>query len=88
MHFKSGVAKPKATLEIGDVTYTIKTPSVGQATLLAEKIGEFESEPMKQSKLMKQFICELGSIPFEELEKIENELFNELFDYVISPKKK
>jgi hypothetical protein len=88
MHFKAGVAKPKATLEIGDKTYSIRTPSVGEATALADKIGELVGKPMEQSKVMKQFVCDLGMIPFDELEKIENELFNDLFDYIIQPKKK
>lgn len=88
MHFKSGQGLSKATLEIGDKTYKIKAPSVGQSTALVESLEEFSGKTVEQSKLMKEFICELGSIPMEELNLIENELFNELFDYVITPKKK
>jgi hypothetical protein len=88
MHFKSGEKKAKATLEIGEKTYQIMPPSVGEATSLAEAVDALTGKPMEQSKVMKDFICSLGKIPLDELNTIENELFNDLFDYVIQPVKK
>lgn len=88
MHFKAGQLKAKATLEIGDKTYSIRPPSVGEATALAEAVDALSGKTMEQSKLMKEFVCSLGDIPIDVLNSIENELFNELFDYIIQPKKK
>lgn len=88
MHFKSGDKKPKATLEIGEKTYSIRTPSVKEASDLSDAVELLAGKPMEQSKEMKKFICLLGNIPSDELNSIENELFNEIFEYVITPKKK
>lgn len=87
MHFKSGSDKPKATLEVSGKTYKIKAPSVGQATKLAADLEEATGKTKVQSALMKKFICDLGAIPESDLDKIEQELFNDLFDYVITSKK-
>lgn len=88
MHFKSGGAKPKATLEIGDKTYSIRAPSVKEASDLSEVIESLSGKTKEQGIEMKKFICVLGGIPMEELDSIENELFNDVFEYVITPKKK
>lgn len=88
MHFKSGGAKPKATLEIGEKTYSIRAPSVKEASDLSESVEALSGKTKEQGVEMKKFICLLGSIEMAELDKIENELFNEIFEYVITPKKK
>jgi len=88
MHFKSGGAKPKATLEIGEKTYSIRSPSVKEASDLSEVVESLSGKTKEQGVEMKKFICLLGSIEMQELDKIENELFNEIFEYVITPKKK
>jgi hypothetical protein len=87
MHFKAGSDKPKATLEIAGKTYKIKAPSVGQANKLAADLEEATGKTKVQSALMKKFLCDLGQIPELEIDKIEQEMFNELLDYVISSKK-
>ncbi len=87
MHFKAASGKPKATLEISGVTYEIKAPTVGAASKLVDDLDLAKASVKDQSLLMKKFICELGNMPLEEVEKIEQQTFNELFDYVISSKK-
>jgi len=87
MHFKAVSEKPKATLEIGSNTYNIKAPTVGAASKLVEDLDNVKGVAKEQSMLMRKFICDLGQIPLEEVNKIEQEMFNQLFDYVIGSKK-
>jgi hypothetical protein len=87
MDFVAGSLKPKATLTIEGVKYEIKTPSVGQSTRLVESLEDKTLTPLAQSKMMREFLCELGNIPMEALLKIESELFNQVFDHVIGSKK-
>lgn len=86
MHFKAGAVKPKATLEIGSKTYTIKAPLVGQVSKMSEAI-QAETSRQKQGEIPKQFICDLGGIPMKELELLEQETFDALFAHVIDSKK-
>jgi hypothetical protein len=88
MHFKAGLQEPKATIEIGANQYKIMAPTVGQADIFQVKYSEAKDDSVKLGKLMKEYICELGQIPMTELDKIENDLFSELFTYVITPSKK
>lgn len=88
MHFKAGSKEPKATLEIGDKTYKIFAPTVGQTDSYSEKYNQLKEDPKGLNGLMLDFISELGSIPKDELLKIENEMFSELFTYVMTPSKK
>lgn len=88
MHFKAGQQAPKATLEIGDKTYKILAPTVGQADEFSVKINQLKDTPEKINELMKQYICDLGSIPMDDLNKVENDLFVELFSYVVNQSKK
>lgn len=79
--------KEKAIIDIDGKKYSIKTPSLGQSTRLVESLAKSDKDTKAQSEIMIDFICELGSIPKEELMKIDNDLFNELFSYIISSKK-
>lgn len=88
MHFKSGDRSPKAVLEIGDKTYKIFSPTVGQADRFTKAYSESKENPEKLGGLMKSYICELGSIPPGEIEKIENDLFYDVFSHVINSVKK
>lgn len=86
MQFKSGATKPKATLEIGTKTYELKSPTVGQTNALMTALEDNDSTKDK-GLLMRKFICDLGKIPLDELDKIEQELFNQLFEHMVSSKK-
>ena len=88
MHFKSGQQEPKATLEIGANTYKIYAPTLGQSDKFSAKYNEAKDKPEQINALMREYICELGSIPLDEIGKIEAELFTDLFSYVITPSKK
>lgn len=88
MHFKSGAQEPKATLEIGSNTYKIMPPTLGQADSFSAQYNQKKNDPEAVSLLMKQYVCELGSIPMDELNKVENDLFVELFSHVTTSKKK
>lgn len=88
MHFKSGEKKAKATVEIGDKTYTIYPPTVQQSDEFSEAFNLNKDDHSKVKMLMKVYICKLGSIPMEELNKIDNDLFVEIFQHVTEPKKK
>ena len=88
MHFKSLAKEPKATLEIGANTYKIYAPSIAQSDKFSEKYNELKEKPTELSKAMQEYICDLGQIPLDELQKIDSELFSELFSYVVTPKKK
>ena len=88
MHFKAGQQAPKATIEIGENVYKVMAPTVGQADKFADDINNLKEKPEDMNKLMKQYICQLGNIPMDELDKIENDLFVELFSYVVSSSKK
>lgn len=85
MHFKAE-SKPKATLEIGSNTYKITAPLVGQTASLSEALSA-EPSLSKQNLMTKQFMCDLGQIPMAELEKLDQDLFNQLFDFIVSSKK-
>lgn len=87
MHFKAGSKEAKATLEIGETKYSIKAPLVAQSVKIAEDLDKNKDDAMAQSECMKQFICELGAIPRKEIDKIEQDMFVELFWYIITPKK-
>jgi hypothetical protein len=87
MHFKSGSREPKATLEIGENTYKIMPPTVGQSDKFAKVYAENKGNAGVVTDMMQDYICELGSIPKTEIVKIENDMFLELFTYVISGKK-
>lgn len=86
MEFKSE-SRIKATLLIGDVVYKVKAPSLGMSTRLYEDLADNRSDVKKVSDMMVTFISDLGSIPKEQLMELENELFNELFSYIVGSKK-
>lgn len=79
--------KEKAIVDIEGKKYIIKTPSLAQSTKLVESLAKNDKDTKAQSDIMIEFLCELGSIPKDELMKIDNDLFNDLFSYVISSKK-
>lgn len=85
MHFKAE-SKPKATLEIGSKTYSIKAPLVGAIAELSEKM-DAETSLVKKNEMTKQFICDLGEIPMVEISKLEQEMFNQLFEFIVNSKK-
>lgn len=86
MEFKSE-SKIKATLSIGDVVYKIKAPSLGKSTQLFEDLEANKSDIKKVSEMMVSFISDLGEIPKEKIMELDNEMFNELFSYVVGSKK-
>ena len=88
MQFKAGNRKPKATLEIGGVEYKVMKPTLDQADKYYEAIESCKSSSKDVAKIMREYICDLGSIPNEEIGKMENDMFLELFRFITDSEKK
>lgn len=88
MHFEAGAKAPKATLKIGDVTYNFRAPTRGEAEQYSELLEKSKDDTKALQKLMDEYMAKLGSVPVDELKKLESDTFYDLFSYVVSPAKK
>lgn len=88
-HFKADKKSPKATLEIDGKTYEFYSPETGQVTQYQKQILENSGNVSVQSEIAIEYLSSLSNgATTDVLKRLDNELFDELFMYVISPQKK
>jgi hypothetical protein len=88
VHFSASEKQPKATIEIGGITYKVMSPTLKQSDKFADKFQEAANDHKKVSLVMKEYLSELGAIPVEIIESMDAELFLSVFEYVTTPLKK
>jgi phosphoserine phosphatase len=89
MQFKiESERKVKATLEMGGKTYKFYAPLLAQSEQVADMYDKAEKGEINITKVMKEYLSKLSDMPVEEMDKLETEMFNELFKYVTVPAKK
>lgn len=88
MEFKVSNRAPKATLEIGGITYKIMSPTLGQSDEFSQKYKDCKEDSDKITALMYAYLCTLGNIPLAKIKDIPKDMFMEIFTYVSSGEKK
>lgn len=88
MKFEAKQREPKATLEIGDKTYKFYGPTVSQKEKISTQYREAQTSDVNITTIMKEYLSSLSDMPVDELAKLDNELFDSLFEYVTAPVKK
>lgn len=88
MQFKVEARVAKATLEIQDKVYKFYSPTAGQVQEFQKELDENKDNRSVASELMFEYLAKVSDCPVEVLKGLDQELFDKLFVYVISPQKK
>lgn len=88
MLFDANEKKPKATLKIGDKEFKIYSPTIQQSDAYDKELTELKGSDIKVFDLMVKYICMLGDIPEADIKALQQDMFLDLFKYVIYSEKK